>query len=141
MMWGFSEQIESNVLSMARPACTKKGKSMNGSRRIRSSGWLLLLSALIAICLFSGTVLAGERMPVYVDEYGHMVRSEPGEDPHLRVKEFIQFHEDYSTVTLSESRGGPSPFDPYGDEVLGGKSRLLTGWRILLRMMIDTLQR
>lgn len=114
---------------------------MNGSRRVCSSGWLLLLFALIAICLFSSTVLAGERMPVYIDEYGHMVRSEPGEDPHLRVKEIIQFHEDCSTVTLSESRDGPSPFDPYGDEILGGKSHLLTGWRILLRIMIDTMPR
>lgn len=114
---------------------------MNGSRRIRSSGWLLLLSALIAICLFSGTVLAGERLPVYVDEYGYRVRSEPGEDPHLRVKDFIQIQEDYSTVTLSDGRGGPSPIDPYGDEVLGGESRLLTGWWILLRMMFDTMPR
>ncbi len=114
---------------------------MNGSRRVCSSGWLLLLSALLAICLFSGTVLAGEKMPVYVDEYGHTVRGEPGEDPHLRVKEFIQINEDCSTVALSMGRDGPSPLDPYGDGVLGGESRLLTDWRILLRMMIDTLPR
>ena len=80
-------------------------------------------------------------MPGYVDEYGHMVRGEPGEDPHLRVKESIQFNKDYSTVTFAETRGGPSPFDPYGDEVLGGKSRLLTSWRILLRMIIDSVPR
>jgi len=80
-------------------------------------------------------------MPAYVDEYGHMVKGEPGEDPHLRVKEITQFNEDCSTVMLSESRDGPSPLDPYGDGVPDGESRLITSWRILLRMMIDTLPR
>jgi hypothetical protein len=116
---------------------------MYGSRRIRSSGWLLLLCALISICLFSGTVLAGDRLPVYVDEYGHMIKSEPGEDPHLRVrvKEIIQINEDLSTVTLSLGMDAPSPLDPYGDGYSGWESRLLAGWRILSRMMIDTLPR
>ena len=114
---------------------------MNGSRRIRSSGWLLFFSALIAISLSSGTVQAGEMMPVYVDEYGIRVCGEPGEDPHLRVKESIQIDENCSTVTFSEGRGGPSPLDPFGESLQGGKSRLLATWRILLEMMIDTLPR
>lgn len=80
-------------------------------------------------------------MPAYVDEYGHMVRGEPGEDPHLRVKDIIEFNEDYATVMLSESRTGPTPLDPYGDGVVGWKTHLLTDWRILLRMMIDLVPR
>jgi hypothetical protein len=114
---------------------------MNGSRRVRSQGWLLLLFALLAICLSGAPVLARELIPVYIDEFGIAVCSEPGEDPHLRIKEFIQDHEDCSTVTLSESRDGPSPFDPCGDGDYCGKSRLLCGLRILLRMMVDTLPR
>ena len=114
---------------------------MNGSRRKRPPELLFLLSALIAIFLFSGTVRAGEKLPTYVDEYGIRVCGEPGEDPHLRVKEDIQFMDECATVTFPEGRDGPNPLDPYGGGAPDGKALLTAGWRILLRMMLDTIPR
>lgn len=114
---------------------------MNGSRGIRPYIWLLLFSALIAIVLSGGNALAADRMPVYVDEYGIRVCGEPGEDPHLRIKEDFAFNQDCSTVTLSECRDGPAPLVPYGDGTLGGSARPVPGIRVLLWMIIDSLQR
>ena len=115
---------------------------MHGSRRIRLSGWPLILSVLILAFQFSGAAYADD-VPVFIDEYGFMIRSEPGEDPHLRVrvKENIQINEDYSTVAISPGTDGPSLIDPYGDGIPSWQSRMLTAWSILTRMMIDTVPR
>jgi hypothetical protein len=117
-------------------------ESLERIKRINSRLWVVLVLIALIVCCPVSSAISREPTRICVNQYGDFVGGEPGEDPHLRVKELDRIIcKDASETVTGISEGNLYPIETFGGECFDEDSRVRDTWMIIFKILHDVLLR